>query len=349
MIGLNTPLKTLLRLNSKWPLQQGSSAFGHYSASLDRRSKDIRVLAVVVPELKLGDIERQIFLADLVEASHDAALDERPEALDGLSMNRADDILPVRMVDYAVVVPFLRELAIAGPSICAKQTDPLRNGFVNERGQGGHLDVGDHTSHDVALALDRADDNRFASAARSAASVAAFVLMAVFCKAADEGFIDFDDTAKLVDILSKSDADLVAHEPSGLVGTEAHIPLDLQGAHSLFADKHQMNDTKPILERLVRVFKDCAGEMRKAIAGRPAGSALRALPVMAGREGVNLGIAAARADDSLRPSANDQVSAAMIFVREQLIELHRSQLMDGFRLLFAGHEGFPLFNERIMA
>ena len=67
-------------------------------ASLDRRSEDIGVLPVVVTELKYRDIERQIFLADLVEASHDAALHERPEAFDGLSMDRADNILPACMV-----------------------------------------------------------------------------------------------------------------------------------------------------------------------------------------------------------------------------------------------------------
>lgn len=69
------------------------------SASFDRRSKIVLVQAVVVPELEFRDVERQIFLADFVEASHDATLDERPEAFDGLLMDRADNVLTARMVN----------------------------------------------------------------------------------------------------------------------------------------------------------------------------------------------------------------------------------------------------------
>ena len=38
-------------------------------ASLDRCSENVRVLPVVIAELEFGDIQRQVFLADLVEGS----------------------------------------------------------------------------------------------------------------------------------------------------------------------------------------------------------------------------------------------------------------------------------------
>ena len=66
---------------------------------LNRRSENILVLSVVIPELELCNVERQIFLADLVEGADDAALDQRPEAFDGLSVDRADDVLAARMVN----------------------------------------------------------------------------------------------------------------------------------------------------------------------------------------------------------------------------------------------------------
>jgi hypothetical protein len=48
--------------------------------SRNRRSEDVCILPIVVAALKFRDIERQIFAADFVEASHDAALNQRPNA-----------------------------------------------------------------------------------------------------------------------------------------------------------------------------------------------------------------------------------------------------------------------------
>jgi hypothetical protein len=43
-------------------------------ASCNRCSEDVGTLPVIIAELKLGDIERHVFSADLVETSDDAAL-----------------------------------------------------------------------------------------------------------------------------------------------------------------------------------------------------------------------------------------------------------------------------------
>ena len=42
------------------------------SAMADRCPEDVRVLAIVVPEFEFRNVERQIFLADLVEGSDSA-------------------------------------------------------------------------------------------------------------------------------------------------------------------------------------------------------------------------------------------------------------------------------------
>jgi hypothetical protein len=60
------------------------------STSLDRRAEDVGVLADVVLELRLDDIQRQVLAADLVEAADDRALDHRPEALNHIRVDRAD-------------------------------------------------------------------------------------------------------------------------------------------------------------------------------------------------------------------------------------------------------------------
>ena len=43
--------------------------------------KDIGVLSIVVPELKFCDIERQVFLADFVEASHNGRASQATRSL----------------------------------------------------------------------------------------------------------------------------------------------------------------------------------------------------------------------------------------------------------------------------
>ena len=98
------------------------NSFEHRSflAPLNRLSEDIRVLPVIITELELGNIERHIFAAHFVERPDYAALEDRPEAFDGLSVNCADDILPSRMINSHVRV-VLVERIVARILIGAKQ------------------------------------------------------------------------------------------------------------------------------------------------------------------------------------------------------------------------------------
>src|ERR1700732_507490 len=95
---------------------------GGNSASVDRRPKDIRVLAVIISELEFGNIERHIFAAHFVERADNTALEDRPETLDGLSMDSANDILSPGVVNDAMRI-FLAEFVISGPLIGTKQAD----------------------------------------------------------------------------------------------------------------------------------------------------------------------------------------------------------------------------------
>ena len=77
-------------------------------------AKDVRIHPIIVAELELGNIERRIFPAHLVERADDATLDNRPEAFNGLSMDCTDDILSSSVVNYAVRI-FLAETIVARP------------------------------------------------------------------------------------------------------------------------------------------------------------------------------------------------------------------------------------------
>ena len=110
------------------------------STASDCDAEDIRIFSVVIPELELGDIQMRIFFADLMESPDNAALQDRPEAFDGLRVDRTDDVLTAPMVNDTVAISFLGELPIAAPSVSAKQADLVRYGFIDEGGQRGALE-----------------------------------------------------------------------------------------------------------------------------------------------------------------------------------------------------------------
>lgn len=63
------------------------------SATRYRGTENVVIAPVVIPELKFRDVQRQILAADLVEAAHDAALQQRPEAINALGVHHAVNVL----------------------------------------------------------------------------------------------------------------------------------------------------------------------------------------------------------------------------------------------------------------
>jgi hypothetical protein len=288
-------------------------------ASLNGRSENVRVLQVVIAELELGNIERHIFAAHFVERADHAALENRPEAFDGLSMDCADDVLAFGVINDTVRIFAVKPL-VAWILIGAKQADSVGNSFSDKCIKRDSLDVRDYPRDHISLAADRANDRSFARAdAAGSTAAAALIQMPVLGQAADESLVDLDNSAELVNVLHKCNADFVTHFPSGFIGTEPHVPINLKCAYSLFAGKHQVNDAIPVAERFVRVLKDRAGYVRKAIAGF--WSALIALPAprMVWKLVWAL-CAAARATNAFRPPSCNEIGTARVLVREHLFK-----------------------------
>lgn len=207
--------------------------------------------------------------------------------------------------------------------------------------QRSTLRVLDNASYHVPLASYGADNSSLARTDCTTASFlsTALVLVAIAHLPANESFIHLDNAAKLFDILDQCGSNLVAHEPSGFVGTETHVAHDLQRAHSFFADQHKVGDLEPIAEGLVRVLEYGPGDMGEPIA---VWGALLALPMpLAGWQVVDPRIATARAANAFRPSAGNQISLTGFLIWEHGVELGAGELVDGLGL-FAGHSGFPL-------
>src|SRR6266478_3510328 len=102
-----TVLKMAIRVASipvRWrllPLAETVASVG-VSAGCYRRTKDIDVLAIVMPELKFRDVERKIFAADLVIGADNAALKDAPETLNRVRVNGTHNVVAAALADDPV-------------------------------------------------------------------------------------------------------------------------------------------------------------------------------------------------------------------------------------------------------
>jgi hypothetical protein len=295
--------------------------------SRDCGSEDVRVLAVIVSELKLGDIERHVLAVDLVERPDDTALEYRPEALNRIRMNRADNVFMCGVIDDFMLRENLVEVFVSNPVVGNQKADFVRDRLAHETGESRSADVLDHTGDNATLATDRTGDDGLARSS-AASAVTTAPVMPVLCFAADESFINFDNASEFFKVpVGERSADTVAHVPSSFVGTKTHEPIDLQRAHSLFAGQHQVNDAKPVFERFIRVLENCARNVRETVAGLRGAFVALPMPRVALQLSGVLS-ATAGAFNALRPSLADQIGAASLFVREMLVELGGGKLVN---------------------
>jgi hypothetical protein len=315
----------------------------HVSAACYSGSENIDVLAVVMPELKLCDVKRQIFAADLVIGADNAALQDAPEALNRVGMDRAHNVVTAALANDLVRIGAAQE-AITGMFVGREQADLVRYGFMNESVQSLGVRRVDHPQHHVALAADSADHGSFpgANAARTAV---ALVLMLVRRLAAHIGFINLDNAAKLVEIfIDQRRANAMAHIPSGLVGTETEIAVDLPRAHALLAGQQQMDDAIPDAQFDVGILENGPGNVGEPIA---AVAAIRALPFeFHGLERIWPVRATAWADHAVRPAPRYQIGVASFLVGERRFKLSDGHLDNLLRLL-PTHNGSPYRQEPI--
>ena len=167
--------------------------------------------------------------------------------------------------------------------------------------------------------------------------------MAVIVFPANVSFINLDNAAKFGFRLNKRRADFVAHIERGLIGTEAHLPLNLQRANSFFAAQHQVDHFKPLAKRLVGVFKNGARDVRESITRALDRLTLIALPFKRHRtDRENLCVAATRASDTIRPATSNKIGGDKLPHRsETRLELRFGHLMDWLWTL--GHDDLPAY------
>src|SRR3954454_2936079 len=95
-------------------------------------AEDVLIRPVVVAELELGDVQREVLGADLVEGADNTAFEDRPKAFNGVGVDRADDVFAVSMANDAVrKISF--KAAIADPFVGDQQANLFRHRAAHER------------------------------------------------------------------------------------------------------------------------------------------------------------------------------------------------------------------------
>src|SRR5581483_1402406 len=289
------------------------------SATCYGGSENIGVQTVVVAELRLSDVQRQILGAHLVIGADDAALEQAPESFNGVGVNCANNVLTSAMIHHAMREFFGNGL-VSLPCICADQADAIRNAFADEGDEAVRTYAFDNARNDLAFALDCTDYNRLTGADAATRTARAFsiatatlIFVLVLRLAADERLIDFHNTHELLKLgVHHGAADFVAHAQGRLVGAETHIPLNLQCANTFLAGQHQVNDAEPFAQALIGVLEDGSHKHGEAVGATLA--AVRAFPLEGhGGQLVDTHRGAPRAaDHSIRPAVIPQEGFARI-------------------------------------
>lgn len=294
------------------------------SAQCYRSAEDVGIATVVIAPFKLSNVQRKIFSANLMVAAHDTAFQERPEAINGLGMYNAVNILTGAVRDRAM----LFELPISGVFVGRNEAHFFRNRFSNEGVYGVGIGAFDDARDQIALALDNANDRSFSTSASANMLPVLFVL--VLFLAANVGLVNLNNAHELAELrVSKTSANAMAHIPSGSIRAKSHYAMDLQRRYAFLACQQEINDFEPAFEANVRVLKNRSHKHRKPITA--SGSAFGALPVkrLVG-DGINIFVGAAWASDARRPSARDQVGLASVIGREQFFKLRDRHLVGEF-------------------
>ena len=327
-------MKTLVE-PACWRHSQIAETFAsvRVSAPCYRLAEYVGFSAIIVAVLKLRQVQRQVFLADVMEGSHDAALQERPEVIQILGVNDATHIFFGFVINGIVRVANTLQAPKLSALVGSDQFYFLGIYYLADESFGLiRADFFDHLANHVALARDRADDWNLAVLSPATGIALGLVHLAAF--AADEGFINFHNPHQLTKLgVLHSGAEPHADVPSGLIFAGSEHPVNLQRADALLGGEHQMENLEPHTERLFSFLENRSSLEREAIGRAIILAAFLTLPVPGMRFAcVHMIVAATRAFHTAGPAAREQIRPARFLIGEHSLELGKRQLRNQFRL-----------------
>ena len=292
-------------------------------------------IAVVIAELELRDVQRQVFALTLwnVPTTPRLKIDQKPSIV--LRVDRADNVLPCGVVDVPCGKSPVR--CRSRVSSVRSKLNFRRNGLANEGFEGGGATASMTRATTLPLRL-TAPTTAYLPPVPPCAP-RPLVPMPVLGFAADESFVDFHNAHELAEILVRqAGADAVAHVPSGPVGAEAHHALNLERAEIPFLLVSIKWMTRNQSRRGLFVFsKIVPTMMRKAVTA--GGRRTRVAEPITGHRAMSMDRLSLPQRGHLTPFGQRltaQVGAASILGRESLFPLGDRHLVD---FLPRGHVG----------
>ena len=261
--GMRPPMAT--RVARSWADTSSEHASAAaYSAFCNDIREDVGILSVIMAIRELGQVQRQVGFADLMERADHATLEQAPEGFDVVGMDVPAHVFLIHVGDDVMRIAFLTEFAVAPRIISSDQIDFLIHGIAHERFQGWRVGSFDHLADHIAFASDGPNHRHFVAPAND---MPFLVPMAVFIPAPDVCFIDFNFAHQFrkSSVLHRR-PDAMAHIPRGAVVPAPDLAMNLQGTDAFLGLSHQVDDLEPRAERVVGIFKYGLGNDRKPVA-----------------------------------------------------------------------------------
>src|ERR1035441_10384935 len=215
-------------------------------------AKQIRVITIVKTEAHFVKVGLQMFCANTMPRSNNAALQQREGGLNTVCVHVAVDVLAVRVADRLVFrqnTSIMQSLWITLKIIRHNYVYVLRDVLFDVLRQRSRLHIFSVKESQFATALPNADDNLL-----FALRMADFVLMAALLSAY-KGFVNFYDPAERLRIDGLHGvSDAMAEIPRCAVVNPQH-PLKLIRRHTLARLADQKRSKEPLEQRQMRVME----------------------------------------------------------------------------------------------
>lgn len=267
------------------------------------------VQTVVIAEYLFSKVAVKMKRLDTNVGSPDGALQEAPKVFETVSVDSPSHIGDGMVNDFVSV---LRSESF----IRAERVSVDRRAFLNVsfdvRDKGFPLSAGNHRSTDCPAALQESENGGFVFIASSSNFCAVFREVHVPRFATYKGFVNFDFPTQLSEgFILQGKTNPVHHKPCSFL-SDAEITRYFIRTDSIFAVGQHPNCGKPLFEADSGVLKDSSHLDGKLALG----VMTSALPDATARVELDLGRAASRADNAIRPAPRHKVFEAVVGIRE---------------------------------
>lgn len=273
-------------------------------------------LAPIVAPRHLIHIARKVLGAHPVVDADDLALQQSPDAFNGVGVSVVVADIFARAVVHRVVVIVTVQAAIAA-SLVGIDVRPRRDVGADGVLQGFSLRVLDGPGAKFTIALDDPHDNCLSDAA--APFVKALGRMLVRLLAADERLVGLDGARqrRVERLGGRCVPQAVKHEPCRLLG-DLDIACELGAGDALLVRGDQPDRHEPLAERDFAILKDGPDLDRETLA------AIAALVGLLVTEVIDFGRATMRAERAILPANSREVRDGRRFIGDRVHQLEEA-------------------------